>query len=172
MTNETLARWNGLEPAEATKEILSCCGALAWAEGMAGKRPLEDEAAVLITADEVWRSLEPAEWLAAFKSHPRIGESRAAVARGEHSAAWSEQEQKSAAVRSDEMKLSLAKGNHEYEEKFGFIFIVCATGKSAAEILAILRRRLQNGTEIELREAAEEQRSWRECAAIGGVQAS
>jgi 2-oxo-4-hydroxy-4-carboxy-5-ureidoimidazoline decarboxylase len=156
--NEVLARWNELQTGEAAKEILSCCGASSWANAMAGKRPFEDEAAVLITSDEVWLKLEPAAWMEAFKSHPKIGESRAATPQGEHSAQWSKQEQKNAAFASDEIKLALAEGNREYEKKFGFIFIVCATGKSAGEILAILRRRLQNGKEIELREAAEEQR--------------
>jgi 2-oxo-4-hydroxy-4-carboxy-5-ureidoimidazoline decarboxylase len=156
--NEVLARWNELQPAEAAKEILSCCGASAWAEGMVSKRPFDDEAAVLTTSDEVWRDLRTSDWLEAFKSHPKIGESRAAVPKGEHAAAWSELEQKSVGVAQDDVKLRLAQGNREYEEKFGFIFIVCATGKPAGEILAILRRRLQNGKENELREAAQEQR--------------
>lgn len=156
--SEVLARWNELQPAEAAKEILSCCGTSAWADGMARKRPFEDEATVLITSDEVWRSLKASDWLEAFRSHPKIGESRAVQPKGTSSAAWSKQEQNSVAIASDELKRDLAEGNREYEEKFGFIFIVCAAGKSALEILAILRRRLQNGKEIELREAAEEQR--------------
>jgi len=156
--DETLARWNESEPAEAAKEILPCCGSNAWAEGMVSKRPFDDEAAVLITADEVWRKLGPPDWLEAFKAHPKIGESRAAKPTGERSAAWSEQEQKSVAAAQDDVKLRLAEGNQAYEEKFGFIFIVCAAGKSAPEILEILERRLQNVKETELKEAAEEQR--------------
>lgn len=156
--NEVLARWNKLQAVDAAKEISSCCGARAWAEGMASKRPFEDEAAVLITSDEVWRKLESADWMEAFKSHPKIGESRATEPTGASSAAWSKQEQRGVAVASNEVKRDLVEGNREYEEKFGFIFIVCATGKSATEILAILKRRLQNGKEIELRESAEEQR--------------
>jgi 2-oxo-4-hydroxy-4-carboxy-5-ureidoimidazoline decarboxylase len=156
--NQVLARWNELEAPEAAKEILPCCGASVWVEGMIGKRPFDDEAAVLITADEVWRKLGPPDWLEAFKAHPKIGESRAAAQTGERSASWSEQEQKSVAAALEDVKLRLVEGNRAYEEKFGFIFIVCATGKSAPEILEILGRRLQNVKEIELKEAAEEQR--------------
>jgi len=156
--SEVLARWNELDSVEAAKEILPCCGAKAWAERLIGKRPFDDEAAVLITSDEIWRSLGASDWLEAFQSHPKIGESRAAVSTGGHSAAWSLQEQKNVAVAQEGIKAELAKGNREYEEKFGFIFIVRATGKSASEILEILRRRLQNGKEKELKEAAEEQR--------------
>lgn len=156
--NDVLARWNDLDPTNAGKEIMPCCGSVAWAAGLAGRRPFEDEAAILIASDEIWRDLDTSDWLQAFKSHPKIGESRAAVPAGGHSAAWSQQEQKNVATAQEETKAELAKGNRLYEEKFGFIFIVCATGKSAAEILEILRRRLQNGTGKELKEAAEEQR--------------
>jgi len=156
--SDVLARWNELDSTEAAKEIMPCCGSKAWAAGLTGQRPYEDEAAVLITSDEVWRELGAADWLQAFQSHPKIGESRAAALTGGQSATWSQQEQKNVAVAQEEIKTELAKGNLEYEEKFGFIFIVCATGKSASEILEILRRRLQNGKEKELKEAAEEQR--------------
>lgn len=156
--NEVLARWNKLESSEAAKEISACCGSLVWVEGMTSKRPFDDEASLLISSDEVWRNLRSSDWLDAFKSHPRIGESRADVSPGPRSANWSEQEQKDVAVAQGDIKRRLAEGNRAFEEKFGHIFIVCATGKSAAEILAILERRLQNGKEAELREAAEEQR--------------
>ena len=129
--NEVLARWNDLQPAEAAKEILSCCGASAWADGMVRKRPFEEETAALITSDEVWRGLNASDWLEAFRSHPKIGESRAVEPKGRSSVTWSKQEQKSVAIASDELKRDLAECNREYEEKFGFIFIVCATGKSA-----------------------------------------
>src|SRR5262249_47201617 len=77
--NEVLARWNELDSSEAAKGILPCCGAKAWAEGLAGKRPFEDEAAVLITSDEIWRGLGTSDWLGAFESQPEIGEVRPAV---------------------------------------------------------------------------------------------
>ena len=154
----TLARWNAAGAADAEREILACCGARAWARGMAARRPVADEAALLAAADEIWRGLSEADWLEAFRAHPRIGEKKAEQATGAPSAAWSAQEQSAAAAGDAEVKAMLAAGNAEYERRFGRTFIVCATGKTSAEILAILRRRLQNEEAAELREAAEQQR--------------
>ncbi len=156
--SDALERWNGLTAADAEKEILACCGSRAWAHAMAGRRPIRDEATLLTASDEIWRGLSESDWMEAFRSHPRIGESRAERATGGHSAAWSAQEQSGVASGEDAMKAALADGNREYEKRFGHIFIVCATGKSAAEILSILRRRLQNDAQTELCEAAEQQR--------------
>jgi 2-oxo-4-hydroxy-4-carboxy-5-ureidoimidazoline decarboxylase len=155
--SEPLECWNGLPAAEAEKEILACCGSRAWARAMASRRPIENEATLLAASDEIWRGLSEADWVEAFRSHPRIGESRAEQPAGGHSAAWSEQEQSGVAGSEDAFKTALADGNRDYEKRFGHIFIVCATGKSAAEILEILRRRLQNDPPTELREAAEQQ---------------
>ena len=94
----------------------------------------------------------------AFASHPRIGESRAPQSASARSAAWSTQEQRTAAAADDIVKIELAEANREYERRFGRTFIVCATGKSGPEILRILRERLQNDESKELREAAEQQR--------------
>src|SRR6267143_1475589 len=107
---------------------------------------------------EIWRGLGEADWLEAFKSHPRIGESRAEEVSPAQSSAWSAQEQQKAATADEAVKMALKWGNREYEQKFGRIFIVCATGKSASEILEILRRRLHNDDATELQLAAEEQR--------------
>ena len=156
--NDVLARWNQAASAEATRQILSCCGSTAWAEQLAQRRPFADAPTLLALSDEIWRSLMPADWLEAFCSHPRIGESSAGAQAPARSAAWSQQEQARVTDADDDIKSALADSNRAYEEKFGHIFIVCATGKSAAEILAILRRRMQNDKETEIREAAEEQR--------------
>jgi 2-oxo-4-hydroxy-4-carboxy-5-ureidoimidazoline decarboxylase len=153
-----LARWNGLSMEEAGREILPCCGSNAWAAGMASKRPLLDDETLLASSDEIWRSLGEAAWLQAFRSHPRIGESRAEKTVGAQSSAWSEQEQQKAATADEAIKTALKWGHREYEQKFGRIFIVCAMGKSASEILEILRRRLHNDDATELQQAAEEQR--------------
>jgi 2-oxo-4-hydroxy-4-carboxy-5-ureidoimidazoline decarboxylase len=118
---------------------------------------MDEEAALLAVSDEIWRGLGEADWLEAFKSHPRIGESRAEEVSPAQSSAWSAQEQK-AATADEALKMALKWGNREYEQKFGRIFIVCATGKSASEILEILRRRLHNDEATELQLAAEEQR--------------
>ena len=156
--SEVLSRWNESKQSEASEQILPCCGSTAWAERMANARPFDDETCLLITSDEIWRSLGPADWLQAFKSHPRIGELRTGVSTGAQSANWSKQEQIGVAVAPDDVRTALVDGNRAFEERFGYIFIVCATGKSAGEILTILQRRLQNGKEAELLEAAEEQR--------------
>ena len=156
--SDALERWNRLKAAEAENEILACCGSRAWARAMASRRPIADEAALLAASDETWRGLSAADWMEAFRSHPRIGESRAERPAGAQSASWSAQEQSGAAGGEDAVKIALADGNRQYEKRFGHIFIVCATGKSAAEILAILRRRLKNDAQTELHEAAEQQR--------------
>jgi 2-oxo-4-hydroxy-4-carboxy-5-ureidoimidazoline decarboxylase len=155
---EVLSRWNALPQEEAAREILPCCGSRAWAGSMASKRPIHDEASLLETSDAIWQSLTESDWLEAFQSHPRIGESRAEADSVAQSWAWSEQEQRQAASAEEAVKLALKWGNREYEQKFGRIFIVCATGKSASEILEILRGRLHNDEATELQQAAEEQR--------------
>jgi len=156
--SQMLARWNALPPEEAAREILACCGSNAWADAMASKRPLQDDGSLLAASDEIWRGLGEADWLEAFRSHPRIGETRAQKDATAQSSAWSAQEQQKAATADEAVKTALKWGNREYEQKFGRIFIVCATGKSASEILEILRRRLHNDVATELQQAAEEQR--------------
>jgi 2-oxo-4-hydroxy-4-carboxy-5-ureidoimidazoline decarboxylase len=125
---------------------------------MASKRPMNDEAALLAASDEIWRGLGEVDWLEAFRSHPRIGETRAQKSVVAQSSAWSEQEQQKAAAADEAVKTALKWGNREYEQKFGRIFIVCATGKSASDILEILRLRLHNDDATELQQAVEEQR--------------
>ena len=162
-SKNTLQRWNLLPIDEAAKEILPCCGSKTWAERMASRRPLADEAALFAASNETWRSLPRSDWMEAFQSHPRIGESRpseppAAEAQSVRSVAWSTQEQRDVTDANTAVKRALADANREYERRFNRIFIVCATGKSAAEILEILRRRLENNPETELLEAADQQR--------------
>lgn len=156
--NDVLARWNFLPIAAAFDEILPCCSSRAWADGMVARRPLPDEAALLAASDETWRRLAELDWLEAVRSHPRIGESEAPKTASQQSAAWSEQEQRNVSGASDSVKVALAEGNREYERRFSRIFIVCATGKSSAEILKTLERRLKNDERTEIQEAAEQQR--------------
>src|SRR5437870_7371447 len=132
--NAVLARWNDLPVQEAVKEILPCCDSAAWADGMVARRPFGDEATLLTASDETWRNLTEADWMEAFRSHPRIGESRI----GESSigesrtaqpavaqpSAWSAQEQHDVTAEGDAIKLELAKANREYEHRFKHIFIV------------------------------------------------
>lgn len=151
-----LARWNQLQPADAADEILPCCGSRAWAQGMTLRRPLQNQAALLAASGEIWWNLSESDWLEAFRNHPRIGEPAARSAPS-RTAAWSREEQQRAVTASDETKAALADANRAYEERFHRIFIVCATNKSAPEILEILQRRLRNDEATELRETAEQQ---------------
>jgi 2-oxo-4-hydroxy-4-carboxy-5-ureidoimidazoline decarboxylase len=156
--SDVLTRWNRLLPEEAEHEILLCCGSRAWAHRIVSRRPLADSASLLIASDETWRDLGETDWAEAFRSHPRIGETRAEQPSHSRSAAWSAQEQGKVTAANDAVKAALAEANREYERRFNRIFIICASGKEAPEILEVLRRRLQNSPEAELREAVEQQR--------------
>ena len=158
-----LARWNRLPADKAAREILPCYGSKAWADGMAVRRPFPDVTTLLAVSDETWGNLTAADWMEAFRSHPRIGESGAGESGTAQSGSgkgktWSAEEQLNVAGAGDAAKVALAQANQEYERRFHRIFIVCATGKSAAEILEILQRRLGNDERTELLEAAEQQR--------------
>lgn len=156
--SEVLKRWNRLATEEAVKEILPCCGSQSWARVVASRRPIADEASLVALSDEICSTLNASDWTEAFSRHPRIGERRAPQLASAQSAAWSAQEQHGVASAGEATQLALAEGNREYERRFGHVFIVCATGKTAPEVLDILRRRLHNSDDVELREAAEEQR--------------
>ncbi len=159
---DALARWNRLPLDEAMQAILPCCGSKAWAQGMVARRPFADEGALVAASNETWRSLPQSDWMEAFQSHPRIGESRPSSPEPQsppaQSVEWSSQEQRDVAGAEAAVKIALTDANREYESRFNRIFIVCATGKSAPEILEILGRRLKNDAETELHEAAEQQR--------------
>lgn len=150
-----LERLNALPPEEAEESLLSCCGSREWAKRVAAARPFASGEELAETADRVWRGLSKADWLEAFAAHPKIG-SPAAVGHGK-ARAWSREEQRGAAEASTETLASLAAANRDYEERFGHIFIVCASGRTADEMLALLQARLGNDPETELSRAAEEQ---------------
>ncbi len=150
-----LTDWNELTAEAAAEAVLPCNGSAVWAALMAYQRPVTEEASLLALSDAIWNSLPPEDWQQAFDSHPRIGE-RKAKAATDSSLKWSSQEQSKAMA--DDSAAALAEGNAAYEAKFGRIFLICATGKSAAEILASLHQRLNSTPEAELLEAAEQQR--------------
>jgi 2-oxo-4-hydroxy-4-carboxy-5-ureidoimidazoline decarboxylase len=145
-----LDQLNALDADAAVGELLRCCGSTRWADRMAAARPFADEAAALDRADAIWWSLDPQDWLEAFSAHPKIG--------GPATTRWSAQEKSGMAGAAAAIRDQLASGNRDYEARFGYIFIICATGKSAAEMLEALERRLGNAPDRELRIAAEEQR--------------
>ena len=166
---------NGLGEAAATREFLRCCGSRRWATRMAILRPFADARTMANAAERAFEALDRGDWLEAFAAHPKIGAGGAGgagraggVAGGEDgaggaggvagSSAWSAQEQALVAEAADVTRQRLAEANRDYEARFGYIFIVCATGKTAAEMLALLERRLPNDPGAELRIAADEQR--------------
>jgi OHCU decarboxylase len=155
--SSVLTRWNSLPPEDAELEILPCCGSNSWARQMAALRPIDDEESLLVASDKTSRNLTEADWMEAFAHHPRIGHSVAPSNASARSAQWSSEEQQKVGAAEDHVLAALAEGNQAYEQRFGRIFIVCAAGKSAHAILDILRRRLRNGEQTELRESAEHQ---------------
>ena len=151
-------KWlNELPADEAVAEFAKCCGAKRWAEAMTERRPYASVEELTRVAGDIWSSLSHDDWLEAFRSHPKIGEKKATEAVSAQAQHWSGQEQSGVRDANRDTIDSLAQLNREYEQKFGFIFIVCATGKSAAEMLAMLRERLQNDAATELPIAAAEQ---------------
>lgn len=122
------------------------------------RRPIDDEAVLVSASDEIWNHLEAQDWMEAFSKHPRIGERKAPSATASQSNVWSAQEQQNVGSAGEDVQMALAEANAEYERRFGRVFIVCAAGKSAPEMLDILRGRLGNDDDMELRVAAEEQR--------------
>jgi OHCU decarboxylase len=165
---------NTLPTDRAIAALRRCCGSTRWATLMTAARPFVTLDAALERADAVWSSLAPDDWLEAFHGHPRIGENtraekagtagraRKAGGAGEagdaRAAAWSDQEQAGVRLADNIVRDRLAEANRDYEARFGYIFIVCATGKSAEEMLAMLERRLTSDPDTERRTAAEEQR--------------
>ncbi len=148
---------NGLPAEEARTEFMRCCGSSRWAEGMARARPFKTEAAVYAEAGWLWSQTGPEDWKEAITHHPRIGDVAKLRERFKATGAWSEQEQKGVEGAGEQVLHALAEGNREYEARFGFIFLICATGKSASEILEHLQERLKNPPALELRIAAGEQ---------------
>ena len=128
----------------------SCCASSKWAEELAAARPFDSWKALVEKADSIWNGLDPADWQEAFAAHPRIGERKASR--------WSTEEQSRTRGASIETMQRLADGNRAYEEKFGHVYLVCATGRTAEEMLADLNKRMSNDRETEWRVAAEEQR--------------
>jgi 2-oxo-4-hydroxy-4-carboxy-5-ureidoimidazoline decarboxylase len=154
---DALSRLNESPALEAREELRRCCGAPRWAEAMTARRPFNDRETLLAAADEVWWSLEESDWREAFAHHPKIGDADALRARFASTRQWAAGEQAGVRGAAEETLMALAAGNRAYEDRFGFIFIVYATGKTADEMLSLLRARLSNQPRDEIRIAAAEQ---------------
>jgi len=154
---DALSRLNSLSTDEAREALRRCCGAARWVDAMAARRPFPDAQALFAAADEVWADLGPADWTEAFAHHPRIGDKEALRERFAATRQWAAGEQAGVDRASEAVLEALARGNRDYEARFGHIFIVCATGKGAEEMLGLLEARLPNDAETERRVAAAEQ---------------
>jgi 2-oxo-4-hydroxy-4-carboxy-5-ureidoimidazoline decarboxylase len=154
---EPWERLDAASPGEARRLLTTCCGSSAWVERMLRRRPFGSTDAVVTAAREAWLDLTHTDWLEAFSHHPKIGDRASLARRFPATAHLSTQEQRGVAGASAQVLDDLAAANRTYEEKFGYIFIVCATGRSAAEMLAMLRERLHNDAPTEIRVAAGEQ---------------
>ena len=148
---------NALREADAQDELLKCCGSQKWARALAARRPFADVRELLAAADEIWWSLGARDWLEAFAAHPKIGGQKAEREQDAQAASWSAQEQSGVRDAARATLDELAEANRAYEEKFGYIFIVCATGKTGGELSGRLRARLPNEPGAELRNAGREQ---------------
>jgi OHCU decarboxylase len=154
----TLGELNQLEHTEAAAELLKCCGSTRWAREMTAARPFASLEELGEKADAVCGSLNEEDWLEAFRAHPKIGARKAVTDQSPQAQSWSAQEQSGVANAAQQTAAELARQNRDYEARFGFIFIVCATGKSPEEMLEILKSRIGNDRHDELLIAAEEQR--------------
>jgi OHCU decarboxylase len=156
---------NALDADAAARALLLCCGSSRWAGQMAASRPFASREQLLASADRYWAALDRADWLEAFAAHPKIGargadsDPRRAEASAERGTVqdWPAQEQAGVAGAADATLVRFANLNRDYASRFGYIFIVCATGKSAAEMLDLLEGRIGHDPEAEIRVAADEQ---------------
>jgi OHCU decarboxylase len=153
----TLEDLNQLSAHDAESEFLKCCGAQAWAQAMAAGRPFVTKDELFARAEDASKSLADEDWLEAFRAHPKIGQQKASTVQTQQEQGWSSQEQSAMQSASADTVAQLRAANHEYEARFGFIFIVCASGKSSGEMLTILNNRLNNDRQTELWVAAQEQ---------------
>lgn len=153
----TAAYLNELAEDDANKALTKCCASRAWVAGMLGRIPFQSDPELAEIAAQVWWSLSPESWLEAFAAHPTIGDIDSLKAKFADSKQWASQEQAGVAAGGEATLRALAAANRDYREKFGYLFIVCATGKTAEEMLAILTERLANNPAIELPLAAAEQ---------------
>ncbi|MGM0570237.1 2-oxo-4-hydroxy-4-carboxy-5-ureidoimidazoline decarboxylase [Marinobacter sp.] len=153
----SLEELNALPPDQAEARFRDCCAAEPWVQGMVDNRPYTSREAMLAQSQRLWPTLTERDWLQAFEAHPRIGDVDSLRKKYASSKALASGEQAGARSADEDVLRRLKQGNDTYLEKFGFIFIVCATGKSAKEMLHLLEARLPNGREMELKNAAREQ---------------
>lgn len=152
-----LVTFNACPEAEARENLSRCCGSARFVDAMLAKRPFKSKAEILSEAEITWEKLDEVDWREAFLHHPKIGDLNSLKAKFASTRDWASGEQQGTAGATEETLEALAQGNEAYEQKFGFIFIVCATGKSASEMLYLLKERLPNEPRSEIKIAMREQ---------------
>jgi allantoicase len=153
-----LERFNRLSKQKAAKALLDCCASQKWSQQMADQKPFSSPAALFQAADKIWSELPQEDWLQGFRHHPAIGAKKAKAKQSATASRWSAKEQSTAQSAPPEVLAALAQENKTYATKYGFVFLICATGKTTEDILKALRQRVSNEPEVEVRIAAEEQR--------------
>ena len=152
-----MENFNGLDDESAKAALINCCGATKWVDLMLKKRPFASIDNMLTTSRECWDECGEEDWKEAFTHHPKIGDLASLKEKYASTSKWAANEQSGVAVANPKVLRELAKGNTAYQVKYGYIFIVCATGKSAKEMLDILKSRIHNSPSKELLIAKEEQ---------------
>lgn len=158
MTRVTVTQLDEMPAEEAGGLFKECCGSSRWVAMMLARRPFRFRDSVFFAADLFWKSLTLRDCMEAFAHHPRIGEKEGAKPQGERGAAWSAREQSGMNVVEAELRKEITETNREYEDRFGYIYIVSAQGKTAAELLTIAKDRLRNNPETEIRVSCDEQK--------------
>ena len=153
----TLEQLNIISQPQLREELMKCCGSSTWVKMMMAYFPVDDIDLLMDEAEQMWYECSEEDWKEAFSYHPKIGDVESLTNKFASTAQWASGEQSGVNVASEETIKAIAEGNHLYEEKFGYIFIVCATGKSAEEMLEMLQSRLENKPEDEILIAADEQ---------------
>jgi 2-oxo-4-hydroxy-4-carboxy-5-ureidoimidazoline decarboxylase len=153
----TLPDLNTLAPTARAEALATCCGATAWVAALNAQFPFASTSALYEAAERTWHNLSEADWREAFAHHPKIGDVTALKEKFASTAAWAAGEQGAVKQASEDTLAALAAGNAAYERQFGYIFIVCATGKSAEEMLTLLQARLPHGPSREIHVAMGEQ---------------
>ena len=157
-SDDGLAGYNRLPRRAAIKSLLDCCGCKKWADQLAELRPFATRSELCKASDKIWNALSQDHWVEAFRHHPPIGGKPAAAKQSPTARRWSSAEQSTAQVAAPALLTALAEGNRAYAAKFGYVFLICAAGKTSEEILQAMQQRMSNKPETEMRVAAEEQR--------------
>lgn len=152
-----LEEFNEMSLSQARPLLSSICASERWAARLLALRPFINEVELYKAAEREWFDLERSDWLEAFAGHPKIGDLSQIREKYSNTAHFAVEEQRAASVASEQTLAELAHANTEYERKFGYLFLICATGKTADEILAILRIRMHNEPQEEFKVAAAEQ---------------